>query len=67
MFQTEFEGLTGHIAFNDKGYRKNYGLRLFGFGFRSHLKEVGLVSKLYTNSQTETILHILSRRSRKTT
>lgn len=39
--QIRSEGLSGHIAFDDKGYRKDYGLRLFKFGFRSPLKEIG--------------------------
>lgn len=40
FFKIKFEGISGDIAFDDKGYRKDYGLRLFKFGFRSPLKEV---------------------------
>lgn len=40
FFQIKFEGIFGDIVFDDKGYRKDYGLRLFKFGFWLLLKEV---------------------------
>lgn len=40
VLQTKLEGLSGNVAFDERGYRKDYGLKLLKFGFRSHLKEV---------------------------
>nr|XP_022321406.1 glutamate receptor 2-like [Crassostrea virginica] len=39
--KTKLEGLSGNVAFDERGYRKDYGLKLLKFGFRSQLKEIG--------------------------
>uniref|UniRef100_K1QYF3 Glutamate receptor n=1 Tax=Magallana gigas TaxID=29159 RepID=K1QYF3_MAGGI len=51
--QMKFEGISGDIAFDDKGYRKDYGLRLFKFGFRSPLKEEDPFFKMTPNGTAE--------------
>ncbi|XP_062608142.1 glutamate receptor-like [Saccostrea cucullata] len=55
--RTKLEGLSGHIRFNKEGYRTNYGLRVFSFGFRSSLKEIGK----WTN---ETGIHLNNNHAR---
>jgi len=41
LVKVEFEGLTGHIAFDDHGYRKDYKLDILQMGFNSEPKKVG--------------------------
>ena len=49
LFQTQMEGLTGRIAFDERGLRVGFSLKVFGVTVNGRLADVRILSAVQTN------------------